>query len=104
VRVLPIDGVSWEENPPTLMEFIRRQTAAVGRQSGSMTLNVNLANPTVSTVSADFMAATAHAPGWEGQVWSKRVQVPLTTIDALTLSYGRPAFIKIDVEGFEAKV
>jgi membrane glycosyltransferase len=24
VRVLPIDGVSWEENPPTLMEFIRR--------------------------------------------------------------------------------
>jgi FkbM family methyltransferase len=80
------------------------QTAAVGRQSGSITLNVNLANPTVSTVSADFMAATAHAPGWEGQVWSKRVQVPLTTIDALSLSYGRPAFIKIDVEGFEAEV
>jgi membrane glycosyltransferase len=24
VRVLPIDGVSWEENPPTLMEFSRR--------------------------------------------------------------------------------
>lgn len=24
VRVLPIDGVSWEENPPTLVEFSRR--------------------------------------------------------------------------------
>jgi membrane glycosyltransferase len=24
VRVLPIEGVSWEENPPTLMEFSRR--------------------------------------------------------------------------------
>lgn len=24
VRVLPIDGVSWEENPPTLLEFSRR--------------------------------------------------------------------------------
>jgi membrane glycosyltransferase len=24
VRVLPVEGVSWEENPPTLMEFIRR--------------------------------------------------------------------------------
>lgn len=24
VRVLPIDGASWEENPPTLMEFSRR--------------------------------------------------------------------------------
>lgn len=24
VRVLPIEGMSWEENPPTLMEFVRR--------------------------------------------------------------------------------
>jgi membrane glycosyltransferase len=24
VRVLPVEGISWEENPPTLMEFIRR--------------------------------------------------------------------------------
>jgi membrane glycosyltransferase len=24
VRVLPIEGMSWEENPPTLLEFIRR--------------------------------------------------------------------------------
>jgi membrane glycosyltransferase len=25
VRVLPIEGMSWEENPPTLLEFIRRE-------------------------------------------------------------------------------
>jgi membrane glycosyltransferase len=24
VRVLPVEGISWEENPPTLMEYIRR--------------------------------------------------------------------------------
>ena len=24
VRVLPVEGLSWEENPPTLMEFSRR--------------------------------------------------------------------------------
>ena len=24
VRVMPIEGGSWEENPPTLLEFIRR--------------------------------------------------------------------------------
>lgn len=77
--------------------------AAVGRQPGSIELNVNLANPTVSTASADFIAATADAPGWESQVWSKRVRVPLTTIDALIASHGKPAFIKIDVEGFEAE-
>jgi hypothetical protein len=31
------------------------------------------------------------------------VRVPLTTIDALIARHGVPAFIKIDVEGFEAE-
>src|SRR5262249_18421569 len=82
---------------------VQIQTAAVGRQSGSITLNVNLANPTVSTVSADFMAAAAPAPGWEEQVWSKRGEVPLTTIGALMLSHGRAAFLKIAVQRFRAQ-
>jgi hypothetical protein len=30
--------------------------------------------------------------------------VPLTTIDGLIAEHGAPAFIKIDVEGFEAEV
>jgi hypothetical protein len=30
------------------------------------------------------------------------VEVPVTTLDALIGKHGRPAFIKIDVEGFEA--
>ncbi len=79
-----------------------RETA-VGREQGFATLNLNLQNPTVSTASADFMAAAAGAPSWQGQVWSKRVQVALTTLDALIAQYGTPAFIKIDVEGFEAE-
>lgn len=82
---------------------VRIEAAAVGRQPGSIELNVNLANPTVSTASADFIAAAAGAPGWESQVWSKRLRVPLITIDALIASHGKPAFIKIDVEGFEAE-
>ena len=43
------------------------------------------------------------APGWEGQVWSKSVRVPVTTLDALIARHGVPTFIKIDVEGFEAE-
>jgi FkbM family methyltransferase len=77
---------------------------AAGREPGSVTLNLNLNNPTISTASADFMAAAAGAPGWEGQVWSKCVQVPLTTLDALIAQHGTPVFIKIDVEGYEAEV
>jgi FkbM family methyltransferase len=80
------------------------EAAALGRQSGFIELSVNLDNPTVSTVSTDFIAAAANAPRWEGQAWSKRIRVPLTTIDALIARHGMPAFIKIDVEGFEAEV
>jgi FkbM family methyltransferase len=80
------------------------EETAVGRQSGGIELNLNLDNPTVSTASADFMEAAAHAPGWRDQAWTKRVRVPLTTVDALIARYGIPAFIKIDVEGFEAEV
>jgi FkbM family methyltransferase len=80
------------------------EAAAVGRQPGFIELRVNLDNPTVSTVSTDFIAAAANAPGWQRQTWPKRVRIPITTIDALIARHGMPAFIKIDVEGFEAEV
>jgi len=79
------------------------EATAVGRQAGSIELNLNLDNPTVATASTDFIAAAADAPGWHDQAWKKRVRVALTTLDALIARHGTPAFIKIDVEGFEAE-
>lgn len=38
------------------------------------------------------------------RTWDKKVKVPMTTLDALIKEYGIPAFIKIDVEGFELQV
>ncbi len=49
------------------------------------------------------MQAADGAPGWEGQAWTRTVRVPVTTLDALIARHGMPAFIKIDVEGFEAE-
>ena len=43
------------------------------------------------------------ARGWEGQAWTKSISVPVTTLDALIGGTDVPAFIKIDVEGFEAE-
>jgi FkbM family methyltransferase len=80
------------------------EEVAVGRHPGSIELNLNIDNPTTSTVSTDFIAAAAQAPGWHGQAWPKRASVRLTTVDALIARHGIPAFIKIDVEGFEAEV
>lgn len=78
--------------------------AACGPQPGTLTLHINSANPTVTTASRDFVRAADGAGGWEGQVWDREIVVPVTTLDDLVATYGRPAFVKVDVEGFEADV
>lgn len=77
------------------------EAVAVGRRAGTTSMMINVDNPTVSTVSPDFVSAARDAPGWETQRWTGSVQVPVTTLDALIGKYGAPVFIKIDVEGFE---
>ena len=77
------------------------EAVAVGRRVGTASMLINADNPTVSTASPEFVSAARDAPGWETQRWTKAVPVPVTTLDALIDKYGAPAFIKIDVEGFE---
>jgi FkbM family methyltransferase len=79
------------------------EEAAVGRTAGIASLRLNLDNPTVSTASDAFIAAARGAPGWEGQQWTRAIEVPMTTLDALIARHGAPRFIKIDVEGYEAE-
>ena len=80
------------------------EESAVGRAPGTTVLKLNLDNPTISTAAEAFIAAAHDAPGWEGQHWTRTVEVPVTTLDALMARHGVPRFIKIDVEGFEAEV
>jgi FkbM family methyltransferase len=96
------------EPQPAIARFLRIThrgvhvvQAAAGARRGRVLLHVNAANPTVSTASADFLRAADSAAGWHGQVWSDRISVPATTLRALITRHGTPAFIKIDVEGFE---
>jgi len=79
------------------------EPAAVGRNTGMIELKLNIDNPTVSTASEAFLRAADGAVGWEGQAWTRTIRVPVTTLDALIARHGMPAFIKIDVEGFEAE-
>jgi FkbM family methyltransferase len=80
------------------------EQTAVGSRAGTTALKLNLDNPTVSTASEAFIAAAHDKPGWEGQHWTRTVEVPVTTLDALIARHGVPRFIKIDVEGYEAEV
>jgi FkbM family methyltransferase len=74
---------------------------AVGRNPGTISMWINTDNPTISTASNDFVRAAEGAAGWEGQVWDRSIEVPVTTLDELIAAHGVPTFIKIDVEGFE---
>jgi FkbM family methyltransferase len=78
--------------------------AAAGESAGEVTFHLNSANPTVSTASSEFLAAAEGAGGWEGQVWDRSITVPCVTLDGLVEAHGVPAFVKIDVEGFEDRV
>jgi len=83
---------------------VRLLAQACGAAAGRMDLHVNSDNPTVSTLSAGFIAAADGAGGWEGQVWDRTIEVRVTTLDRLIANHGIPAFVKIDVEGFEDSV
>ena len=78
--------------------------AAAGAALGRLDLHLNLAYPTVATGSTAFIAAAKDADGWREQRWTRRVSVAQTTLDDLIRDHGEPAFVKIDVEGFEAEV
>jgi membrane glycosyltransferase len=93
-----IERLFWDD-PSVEVERV-----AVGDREGEATLRINSRNPTVSTLSGDFVDASRGAAGWEGQSWDDALVVPVTTLDALIAKHGPPAFVKIDVEGLEDRV
>lgn len=78
---------------------------AVGPRKGTASLAVSRRHPTVSTLAHRWRAGIADRnAGFRGVDWDASVEVPVTTLDALVEEHGRPAFCKVDVEGFEAEV
>jgi FkbM family methyltransferase len=77
---------------------------AVGAEAGEATLHISQRTPTVSTLSRAWMQAVQQDERFAAVNWDTAVTVPVVTLDALIERYGRPAFCKIDVEGFELEV
>ncbi len=77
---------------------------AVGAAPGEATLHISQRTPTVSTLSAGWMEAVQGDESFAAVDWDTAVTVPVITLDELIARYGRPAFCKIDVEGFELEV
>jgi FkbM family methyltransferase len=63
----------------------------------------------ISTASKTFLENSRFSKGSDylnprSANWSEPVKMRVTTLDALVKKYGRPDYIKIDVEGYEAEV
>jgi len=59
---------------------------------------------TVSTMSREWMDAVRASGRFSDQRWAAPRVVPVTTLDRLIEAHGEPAFVKIDVEGYEYEV
>jgi FkbM family methyltransferase len=77
---------------------------AVGRSAGSAELLVSERTPTVTTLSQAWVDSVRQDPGFASVKWSRGARVEVVTLQSLVERYGEPAFVKVDVEGFEAEV
>jgi hypothetical protein len=60
--------------------------------------------PTVTTLSQAWVDNVRQDPGFASVKWSRGTRVEVVTLQSLVERYGKPAFVKVDVEGFEAEV
>ena len=77
---------------------------AVGQQPGRATLHISRRTPTVTSLSSAWVERVQQVESFADVAWDEQLEVPVTTLDALIATYGRPDFCKIDVEGFELDV
>lgn len=77
--------------------------AAVGAEEGQQEMVFAKPN-VVSTLSKEFMDKLKDSGVCKGIKWGQPQQVRVTSLSALMEEYGKPDFIKIDVEGYEYQV
>ncbi len=75
--------------------------AGLGAESGRADLHISRRTPTVSTLAPGWRAEIGKAHGFAGVRWERHVSVRVLRLDDLLAEHGRPAFIKLDVEGHE---
>lgn len=76
---------------------------AVGSAPGRATMKVSDAH-TISSMSPAWIDAVRASGRFDAQNWDREIEVDVITLDQAVAEHGRPSFVKIDVEGFEAEV
>jgi FkbM family methyltransferase len=76
---------------------------ALGQEEGEAEMFISDASP-LSSLSTTWLEAVNKSGRFANYKWDKSQVVSVTTLDELTAIFGKPAFIKIDVEGYEYEV
>ncbi len=76
---------------------------ALGAEAGTASMYVSSAS-TISSLSPEWIDAVQASGRFGDENWEKQQPVEMQTLDSLIAQFGRPAFAKIDVEGFEDQV
>lgn len=73
---------------------------AVGEKEGHAEMML-CDSHSLSSLSKDWIESVKASGRYSACIWNKSVTVPMVTLDDLISQYGKPAFMKIDVEGYE---
>jgi FkbM family methyltransferase len=76
---------------------------AVGDKPSTAELHIS-SQAALSTLSDEWLRSAQGSPRFKDVSWEETAEVAVITLDSLIERYGVPDFVKIDVEGFEAKV
>lgn len=76
---------------------------ALGAASGEAELHL-CDESVLASLSSEHIRTVSESGRFAGKEWKRSIRVPVRTLDELIEGYGEPAFIKIDVEGFESEV
>ena len=76
---------------------------AVGSHHGRATMMLS-DDHIYSTLSPEFVDLANRSARFGEAKWNDSIEVDVVTLDQLIAEHGQPAFIKIDVEGFELEV
>ena len=101
------------EPQPHCMEILKKKFAqngnvtlvntALSDHKGTATMYVSNTH-SLSSLSKEWIRAVQDSGRYTSSQWDKTITVPLETLDTLIEKYGRPVFLKIDVEGHERDV
>jgi FkbM family methyltransferase len=101
--------IAVEPNPKLVRKLVNKysnriivENCGLGSHHGIEILNVGSTH-TISSFSKEHISKMQLGRFNEFN-WSRKILCPIRTLDYLILNYGSPAFVKVDVEGFEAEV